>query len=139
MSWAWVAEECPNSSIVLFAGSWMWTMWYDTIYASQDKKDDIKAGVKSSALYFGSTIRKYLVFFGSSLVLSLIVSGIMNNQTLVYYAVSVVGGALHLLWQLNTVNFESPKSCFELFHANALYFGGVVETGLLLDYLLASN
>ncbi|KAF8494068.1 4-hydroxybenzoate polyprenyl transferase [Gautieria morchelliformis] len=139
MAWALVTGEIPKSAIILAAGAWMWTMWYDTIYASQDKQDDVKAGVKSSAVSFAAKIKAYLFFFGSSLMAALVSCGILNNQSILFYVISVVGGALHLAWQLYTIDVDSPKSCWKAFRANAFVFGGIVEAGLFLDYLTKGN
>jgi 4-hydroxybenzoate polyprenyltransferase len=88
-------------------------LYSDTIYASQDKKDDVKAGVKSAAVTFAAKIKAYLIFFGSSLMLLLLASGILNNHSIIFYTISVLGGAFHLGWQLQTIDVDSPRSCWK--------------------------
>ncbi|KAF5387186.1 hypothetical protein D9615_001585 [Tricholomella constricta] len=114
MSWAIATSTIPPSSLVLSAGCFFWTLWYDTIYACQDKKDDVNAGVKSTALLFGSHVKQVLAVFGSMMIGGLTISGIMNNQSLPFYLFS---------------------SCWHTFEANGFYFGAVVEAGLVFDYL----
>ncbi|KAJ7134307.1 4-hydroxybenzoate polyprenyl transferase [Mycena epipterygia] len=117
----------------LFTGAWCWTMYYDTIYACQDKKDDAQAGVKSTALKFGGWIKPILFCFGYGFVLSLLCVGIMDGHAWPFYAISVGSVSIHLLWQLWTVDLNKTSSCAAMFRQNS-YTGFLVFTGLVLDY-----
>jgi 4-hydroxybenzoate polyprenyltransferase len=90
-------------------------MLYDTVYACQDIKDDLKVGVRSTAILFGSWIRPLLTLFGLTFLAMLAVAGVLNNQGTVYFVVTVGGTFLHLLWQYNTVDLEVPSSCWSAF------------------------
>ncbi|KAJ6594760.1 UbiA prenyltransferase family, partial [Mycena capillaripes] len=81
MSWSWTTGHIPPSSLALALAGWFWTMWYDTIYGSQDKKDDIKIGLGSTALLFKSSqiTKLFLIFHGSMFVMWLTISGILNG------------------------------------------------------------
>lgn len=85
----------------------------DTIYACQDKKDDVKAGVKSTALLFGAYTKPILFLFGSLLVGSWLYCGIANGSHVCYFVSTVVGGAFLLLKQMWHVDLDAPKSCLE--------------------------
>ncbi|KAJ7137444.1 4-hydroxybenzoate polyprenyl transferase [Mycena crocata] len=138
---AWVSVTGTiNYPIFLaaMASMWCWTMLYDTIYACQDMKDDIKVGVRSTAILFGSWLRPLLVLFGIVFVSLLGVAGFLNNQGVPYFAVSIGGTFLHLLWQFRTVNLEVPKSCWRNFNSNG-ELGWIVWGGLMLDYVLAHH
>ncbi|GLB41480.1 putative ubiA prenyltransferase family protein [Lyophyllum shimeji] len=137
MAWLALGQGLPTSIKILFAGTWAWTMWYDTIYACQDKRDDVKAGVKSTALLFGTWIKPILCAFASALVASLYIAGVMNNMGTYYHAISVVGGALYLATDMLTVDLDSPKACWASFHRNGFRFGGLVWAGALADYLMS--
>lgn len=137
LAWAYTTGAYPTSSIVLSAGCWAWTIWYDTIYACQDMRDDVKAGVKSTALLFHPYIKEVLSLFGAAVVASLYFAGKLNEQQLPYFVVSVGGGSLHLFSQLWSVNLEHPKECWKAFHDTAFTFGGIVWGGLMLDYALS--
>ncbi|KAJ6511505.1 4-hydroxybenzoate polyprenyl transferase [Mycena vitilis] len=139
MAWAFITGSIPNSALALFAGTWAWTIWYDTIYACQDKKDDIKAGVKSTALLFGNSIKLVLVFFASLMMSGLIAAGLLNKHDLPYFMLSVGGGSVYLAVQLWTVDTDSPKSCWAAFHRNGFNLGALIWAGFLADYLWAAS
>ncbi|KAF9025660.1 4-hydroxybenzoate polyprenyl transferase [Hymenopellis radicata] len=136
MGWATVTNAIPSSAWVLAAGTWCWTIWYDTIYACQDMKDDVKAGVKSTALLFGSRVKSYLAFFGLCFLTALVTVGLLNHQSYAFFLVALIGGGAHLLWQLTSVQVGKPESCWKVFHRNGFYLGAIIECGLLLDYLM---
>ncbi|KAF8179879.1 UbiA prenyltransferase family [Pholiota molesta] len=114
-------------------GCWCWTMLYDTVYACQDIKDDVKIGVRSTAILFGTWIRPLLVGCGLSFLSMVAISGLVNKQGPAYFVISVGGTAGHLLWQYMTVDLDSPKSCWTNFRRNG-QLGWIVWTGLLVDY-----
>jgi len=110
-------------------------MLYDTIYACQDKKDDIKMGIRSTALLFGSWIRPLLMACAVTFVVMLTWAGILNDQGCAYFILSVGGTAVHLMWQLSTVDLEEPSSCWTKFQRNG-HLGWTVWGGMMLDYLV---
>ncbi|KAJ7208987.1 4-hydroxybenzoate polyprenyl transferase, partial [Mycena pura] len=135
LAWTIYTEETPNAACVLTAGGWCWTMWYDTIYASQDKKDDVKAGVKSIVLLLHQYTWLALAAFSTATVLCWLICGILNGSGILYFAVGVGGGALLLARDLWTVDLDDPKSCLRAFQRNGFAIGPVVWAGCLLDYL----
>jgi len=118
----------------MLAGTWCWTMLYDTIYACQDKKDDVKVGVNSTAILFGTWIKPLLYGLAVIFVVMLYLAGAANHQGPAYFAVSVGGTALHLVWQFATVDLEVSESCWTNFQRNG-HLGWVVWGGLMIDYL----
>lgn len=120
----------------LYAGGIAWTLTYDTIYAHQDKKDDVTAGVKSTALRFADKTPQWLTGFSSAFVGLTALAGYMNGQGLPFYLVSVGGAAAHLAWQLRTVNYDDPKSCWEKFRSNH-HVGAIVWAGIVADWAAA--
>ena len=120
-------------ALPLYLGSICWTIVYDTIYAHQDKLDDLKASVKSTALLFGDRSRTVLTVFSGAFVTSLASVGYLNGQSLPFYLVSVGGATLHLWWQLKTVNFDDRPNCWQRFCSNRdLGFFGVVRDSFRL-------
>ncbi|KAJ7606366.1 hypothetical protein DFH06DRAFT_243224, partial [Mycena polygramma] len=118
------------------ASCWCWTMLYDTIYACQDIRDDVKMGVRSTAILFGTWIRPLLISCGITFVSMLAAAGVLNGQGAPYFIVSVGGTFLHLVWQFFTVNLDVPKSCWTNFNRNG-QLGWIVWSGLMLDYILS--
>ncbi|KAI0724919.1 UbiA prenyltransferase family-domain-containing protein [Fomitopsis betulina] len=109
---------------VLLFGSLCWTIFYDTIYACQDKKDDVKAGVKSTALLFGAYIKLILVTFAAVFVCTLAYIGLKLDMSLPYFVIGVGGSAAHLAWQLCTLNVDIPEECGKKFFSNSYIITG---------------
>ncbi|KAJ6471948.1 UbiA prenyltransferase family [Mycena sanguinolenta] len=136
---AWISVTGTANYRLLSAAMtscWCWTMLYDTIYACQDLRDDVKVGVRSTAILFGSWIRPLLLLCGSFFVSFLAVSGAMNGQGTPFFVVSVGGTLIHLGWQFKIVNLDVPESCWKNFQSNGT-MGWIIWGGLMLDYILA--
>lgn len=84
----------------------------DTIYACQDIIDDVKTGVLSTAILFGTWIRPMLVGCAMIFIAMLFVAGYLNRQDWGYFVFSVCGTATHLVWQFSTVELDKPESCW---------------------------
>ena len=106
----------------LYVGGIFWTLIYDTIYAHQDVKDDIKIGVKSTALKFGSNSQKILSLFSVLAILSFNLAGWMNGQSHLYFGLLNGGLFPFLLWQVNWADYSSRTSCWRMFSLSS-YFG----------------
>ncbi|KAF8183683.1 UbiA prenyltransferase family [Pholiota molesta] len=130
-----VRDQDYRVPIVFFAGTICWTVVYDTIYGCQDKKDDANAGIKSTALLFGSYVRPILAVFAAGFVAAIAGAGYLNHQERAYYVVSVGGAALHLMWQLVTLKDNDPEDCWKKFQSNGFRLGFIVHAGMLFDYL----
>ncbi|GAA94155.1 uncharacterized protein L969DRAFT_93537 [Mixia osmundae IAM 14324] len=106
-------------ALPLYVGSIAWTIFYDTIYAHQDKVDDVQAGVKSTALLFGDQHgQKILACFATVVPAMLALSGYMNDQTATFYAISCGGAAAHLAWQLKGLDTSNRANCWQRFISN---------------------
>ncbi|KAF5337498.1 hypothetical protein D9758_013609 [Tetrapyrgos nigripes] len=118
---------------VFFFGLWSWTMVYDTIYGCQDKKDDVKAGVKSTSLLFGSYLRPVLAVFATNVVCAFVYVGLKHGHGLAYWIISVGGAAAHFAWQLITLNPDDPSDCAVKFKSNG-NLGYIIYLGMVADY-----
>ena len=115
--------------LMLFSGV-SWTMIYDTIYAHQDKFDDIVLGIKSTALKFGDNTKTWLSVFSSTMTSSLLATGYVCDQTWPYYsAVALV--ALHLTRQIVTLDINNAEDCAKKFVSNRR-IGLVLFLGIVL-------
>ncbi len=120
-------------ALALYAGGFFWTLGYDTIYAHQDKEDDVRLGVKSSALRLGEKTRPYLFAFYGLAIASLALAGYLAALAWPYYAGLALGLA-QLLWQAGKVDLDSSGDCLVKFGSNR-YFGWIVLAGLIAAQL----
>lgn len=112
------------SIIFLYLAFISWTFFYDTIYAFQDIEDDLKIGVKSSAIYFAkNNARKNLLKMIAITFLLLIIVGILEEFSH-YYFLTIFVNTFFMSYKLFKCNFMSPKNCLSLFKKNII-FGGV--------------
>lgn len=125
-----------STMLPLYTGSLLWCMTYDTIYAHQDKKFDVKAGIKSTALAWGSR-SKTICNVMTACQFSLYVLAGLNSGLL--WGPGFIGGlsifAYRVFTMIKRVDLDNPAACWKAFTSNinsGLYFSGA----LLLDYLL---
>lgn len=130
VGWAAVAGDVEMAAVWLYAAGVFWTLGYDTIYAHQDKEDDRRLGLRSTAILFGAATRPWLFGFYIATILLLALAGGAAGLGLVYYG-ALAAGAAHLAWQAANVDFDSPKDCLATFRANRI-FGLIVFAGIAL-------
>jgi len=99
LGWSVFFENLTIETIVLYMAAIFWTLGYDTIYALQDRRDDLKIKIKSTAIKFGSDIKNFLFFCYISSTTFLIALGFLTNRSLVYFILLVIA-ALHLAYQV---------------------------------------
>jgi 4-hydroxybenzoate polyprenyltransferase len=121
-------------AFVLYAGCINWTLFYDTIYAFQDKEHDKKLGIKSTAIHLEKNINKWLFGFSTAFTSNLALFGYLTSQEPIYYI--TVGLAMaHCLKQIAFVNYKSPESCSNQFKSNST-IGALIGFGLLASILI---
>ncbi|HEY7610242.1 MAG TPA: 4-hydroxybenzoate octaprenyltransferase [Alphaproteobacteria bacterium] len=134
LGWAAVAGSLSWAPALLYAGGIAWTLGYDTIYAHQDKEDDILVGVKSTALKLGGNTRPWLAGFYTAAVALFAAAGVADGLGWPFYAALAVG-ALQLAWQAADVDLDDAADCLVKFKSNR-YFGWILVAGLFADLLL---
>jgi 4-hydroxybenzoate polyprenyltransferase len=111
-------------AVALYGSGIAWTLFYDTIYAHQDKEDDALIGVKSTARLFGAQSMGWLQGFMIAAValMALAVIGVLAPmRQALPLAVALIGVwafGWHMLWQLRRLNIDDPASCMVIFRAN---------------------
>jgi 4-hydroxybenzoate polyprenyltransferase len=133
----WTGENgaLATPALLLYAGAILWVIGYDTIYAHQDREDDALIGVRSSARLFGRRTRPALaVLYAGATVLFAAAAWTAGLGLLAL--LGVAAGAVHLAWQVATIDIDDPQNCLRLFRSNALY-GWIVFAGLAAEALLA--
>ncbi|MCL7035617.1 hypothetical protein MKW94_029014 [Papaver nudicaule] len=123
----------PAIVLPLYMSGVCWTLVYDTIYAHQDKEDDLKVGVKSTALRFGALTKKWVTGFGIASISSLGLSGYNADLGWPFYA-SLMAASGQLAWQIWTVDLSSRADCNRKFVSNK-WFGATVFSGILFGRL----
>ncbi|XP_018412962.1 PREDICTED: 4-hydroxybenzoate polyprenyltransferase, mitochondrial [Nanorana parkeri] len=130
LGWSAMKGSCDWSvCLPLYISGVLWTLVYDTIYAHQDKKDDVVVGVKSTALRFNEQTKPWLSGFSAAMLAGLTLTGLNCEQTFPYYAaVALIGG--HLAHQIYTLDINNAEDCWKKFSANRnvgfLLFFGIV-------------
>lgn len=129
----------PTTS--LFLANISWTMIYDTVYAHQDIRDDIKAGVKSMAIRFANSTKELMATLATVQVTLLCYTGWQTGLSPVYFIFACGGTAIALGAMITIVDLKEPSSCAWFFHRGFWYVGGSITMGFVAEYLklLLSN
>jgi 4-hydroxybenzoate polyprenyltransferase len=121
-------------SLLLYAGGISWTLYYDTIYALQDKEDDALIGVKSTARLFGDRARQWLRGFLVATLVLIAAAIATTPVTGLWPPLVALAGVWafgwHMVWQMRRLDVEDPASCLTAFRANR-------DAGLVLALFLA--
>ena len=124
LAWTAVTGSLHWAAVALYASGIAWTLFYDTIYAHQDKDDDALIGVKSTARLFGSATHFWLRWFLVVAVVLMavsVVTALMEDRSVLALVVAL--GApwafgWHLAWQNRTLDIDDPDVCLRLFRTN---------------------
>jgi 4-hydroxybenzoate polyprenyltransferase len=117
--------------IVFFAGV-IWAAIYDTMYAMVDRDDDLKIGVKSSAIVFGDMDKLIIAVLQLLMLFTLYLAG-TNMEYGYWYNLGLVGAAVFFAWQQWLIRDRRPAACFEAF-LNNHYVGLAIFIGILLEH-----
>lgn len=129
LGWSAVQGELGVAPALLYAGCVFWTLGWDTIYGHQDKEDDARAGIKSGALYLGDATVKWVALFYALAVGMIGLAG-WSAGVSVYFYPALLAAALHLVWQVATLDIDSPKNCLARFSSNR-NFGALVFVAIV--------
>jgi 4-hydroxybenzoate polyprenyltransferase len=124
----------PLEAWLLFSATLLWTVAYDTFYALSDKEDDLKIGVKSSAILFAQYDQLIIAILQALTLILLIWTGVLVGLG-VYYFVSLVITAFLFAYQHYMIKQRNPQCCLQAFLHNN-WVGMVIFVGLFADYLL---
>lgn len=117
MGWPAAFGQLDWPAIVLYAGSISWVIGYDTIYAHQDREDDLLIGIKSTALLFGENTRPMLAGFYSGAVVLIGIAGLTAGGRLIF-VLGLIAFATHLAWQVVRLDINDSAHCLKLFKSN---------------------
>lgn len=133
MAFAAQTGRIPGIAWWLLAANLAWVMVYDTMYAMADRKDDLAAGAKSTAILFGAWDRSIVGLCQlMTLVLLAVVGALVDANAYYYSALGVVG--MLFIYQQRLIRGRAEGGCFQAFLNNA-WAGAAVYSGLMLNYL----
>ncbi len=136
VGWTAVTGSLSTPPIALYAGSVLWTIAYDTIYAHQDKEDDLAIGLKSTALRFGEATPSWLAAFYTGAILLWGCAGFLAGAHLAFF-LALASTAAHFAWQIATLDTGDPGNCLDRFRSNQTV-GWMLFLGLSADMILAA-
>jgi len=135
MAFAAQSGALPRVAWVLYIAAVVWASMYDTLYAMVDREDDLKIGVKSSAILFADLDRLLIGVMQAMMLCALVLVGRNLHFGRPYQAGLAAAGVL-FLWQQWLIRKRDPAACLRAF-LNNQYVGLAVFVGILLQYVYA--
>jgi 4-hydroxybenzoate polyprenyltransferase len=129
MAFAAQTNKVNAVTLWLYLGAVAWTIAYDTWYAMVDREDDVKIGIRSSAILFGRYDRAWVAVFQLFSLGAWFYVGILAQLNWLYFLACVVCGGFFVYQQILTYSRE-PKRCFQAF-LNNQWLGLVLFLGIL--------
>jgi 4-hydroxybenzoate polyprenyltransferase len=133
MAFAAVQNGIPWTAWLLLLGNLFWVLAYDTEYAMVDRDDDLKIGMKTSAITMG----KYdVVIIATCYLINLIfmaVAGILYAYTAIYF-VALIGALIQAGWHIWMIRHRERDACFKAFRLNHWY-GFTIFVGMFLNFI----
>ncbi|TVL18223.1 4-hydroxybenzoate octaprenyltransferase [Shewanella xiamenensis] len=133
MAYAAQTGEVPIEAWWLFAANWFWTVAYDTMYAMVDRDDDLKVGIKSTAILFGKYDRQIIGLFQLAALLCFIAAGWSADRGLLY-GLGLLTFVGFSTYQQMLIFGRERAPCFKAF-LNNNWAGLALFIGLGADYL----
>ena len=131
MAFAAATNTLPPELWLIFVANLLWTVAYDTEYAMVDRDDDLKAGIKSTAILFGELDRHIVGALQALTVIALLLTGQRFELGWIYYLSVAIAGGL-FLYQQALIRERKHAGCFKAF-LNNNWVGAAVFAGLALD------
>jgi 4-hydroxybenzoate polyprenyltransferase len=136
VGWSAARGTLEWPAIILYVGCVAWTIGYDTIYAHQDKEDDLALGLKSTALRFGARSKPWLSgFYTFAVAMWALAAWLVDVGAI--GLVALAGAAAHLAWQVATLDISDPQNCLRRFRSNR-DLGWLVFAGYVADMAYAA-
>ena len=133
MVFAAQSNSLPRIAWLLFIANTLWVVIFDTIYAMVDREDDLKIGIKSTAILFAESDRFMIGILQGMLLTVFVIIGIQLKLGFIYYGALGVVTAIMIYHQI-LIKDRLPKQCFRAF-LNNHWLGAAVFAGICLDYL----
>ncbi len=134
MSFAAQTNTIPSVAWVMYLAVVLWALVYDTMYAMVDKEDDLKIGIKSTAILFGNYDREIMAVLQLIILMLLLYVGVIQDLSWVYY-LALGLSSLFFIYQQKLIFYRDKADCFKAF-LNSNWFGLTLFIGLVLEYAL---
>ena len=131
MAFAAVSNALPPALWLVFVANLFWTVAYDTEYAMVDREDDLKVGIKSTAILFGEQDRHIIAALQALTIIALLLVGQRFELGWIYF-LSLLAASLLFVHQQRLIRERQPADCFRAF-LNNNWVGAAVFAGLVLD------
>jgi 4-hydroxybenzoate polyprenyltransferase len=135
MAFAAETGTVPPLAWLLFIATVLWATAYDTMYAMVDRPDDLRIGVKSTAILFGEADRHLIALIQGLFFVVMIMIGHQLDLSIYYYAGLVIAMLL-AVYQMKLIWRRDPPECFKAF-LNNNWFGAAIFAGIVANYLSA--
>lgn len=136
MAFTAVSGEVPHLAWLIYIATLLWTVAYDTMYGMVDRDDDVKLGVKSTAILFGDADKLIIGLLQLCTLITLVILGTRLEFNFVYY-ISVAATAGLFIYQQVLIRFRQRERCFQAF-LNNHYAGLILFIGIAGQYFYAS-
>lgn len=119
---------------ILFFANVAWTIGFDTYYAMSDREDDLKIGIKSTAIAFGENDRLIIFMLQCVNLIGFIVVGLYLNFN-VYFYMGIIVALLCFIWEYKSTSDSNPMGCFKAFLHNH-WAGLAIFVGVIINYMV---
>lgn len=133
MAYAAQSNQLDRITWLVFIASVLWAIAYDTEYAMADREDDLKIGIKSTAILFADADILMVGVIQALVLVTMVLTGQLLELGAIYYT-SLVIAAFMAIYQLIIIRKRDPQKCIRAF-LNNHYLGMTVFVGIVLDYL----
>ena len=133
LAFAATTNSIPDIAWLLLIANILWTVVYDTIYAMVDREDDLKIGIKSTAILFDDADRTIIAIIQVLALAALAIVGKQASLNFVYYFCLILGGCL-FVYQSYLIKNREPEKCMQAF-LNNNWFGLIVFIWLFVNYM----
>ncbi|HHQ4559891.1 4-hydroxybenzoate octaprenyltransferase [Aeromonas hydrophila] len=133
MAYAAQANALPAVAWLVFLANLLWTIAYDTQYAMVDRDDDLKLGLKSSAILFDRHDKRIIGALQLLTLLILLLVGQLSELGSSYYW-SLLAAAALFVYQQRLIRERQREACFQAF-LNNNYVGALIFAGVVINYL----
>ncbi|WP_086479970.1 4-hydroxybenzoate octaprenyltransferase [Oceanospirillum sanctuarii] len=134
MAYAAQTNSVPVEAWLLFSAKLLWTVAYDTQYAMVDRNDDVKIGVKSTAILFGELDRHIIALLQILAVIALLIVAAHKGLGIWFYLGLAAACGL-FIYQTKLIFHREREACFKAF-LNNHWVGVLILLGIILDYAL---